>query len=71
MAKDRGSRPSEKRRRHGYRGYGSPLGRKGEDYGGSVHWGRGFSGIGSPGDSGSILPRAEMPSIAEIIRRDS
>lgn len=63
--------PAEKRRRHGYRGYGSPLARKGEHYGGSVHWGRGFSGIGSPGDSGPMLPRVEIPPPAEAIRKDS
>ncbi len=45
-----------KRRRRGYRGYGSPLGRSGEEYGGTVHWGRGFAGVGFPGESGALLP---------------
>ena len=65
------SKPPQKRHRHGYRGYGSPLARKGESYGGSVHWGRGFSGIGSPGDSGPMRPRAEIPPPAEAIRKGS
>ena len=47
-----------KTRRHGYRGYGSGFNR---GFGGAVHWGRGFSGIGSPGESSGItLPHAEM-----------
>jgi hypothetical protein len=33
-----------KRRSHGYRGYGS--GARGVGYGGAVHWGRGFGGVG-------------------------
>ncbi len=45
-----------KRRRHGYRGYGSPLRRDAEQFGGTVHWGRGFAGLGFPGESGSMLP---------------
>jgi len=48
-----------KSRRHGYRGYGSPLGRRGRDFGGAVHWGRGFGGLGFPGDDGGLLPAAE------------
>jgi hypothetical protein len=51
------SRAGTKRRRRGYRGYGSPLGRDAEQFGGAVHWGRGFAGIGFPGESGSMLPR--------------
>ena len=47
------SRPKGKRRRGGYRGYGSPL-RK--EQGGAVHWGRGFSGVGFPGEEGGLLP---------------
>jgi hypothetical protein len=55
------SQPSDrnrprKQRRHGYRGYGSSLGRGREDYGGAVHWGRGFGGLGFLGENGSALP---------------
>jgi hypothetical protein len=45
-----------KRRRHGYRGYGSPISRNGETYGGAVHWGRGFAGLGFAGEGGGALP---------------
>jgi hypothetical protein len=48
--------PPRKRRRHGYRGYGSPLGRGRDDYGGAVHWGRGFAGLGIAGAGSSALP---------------
>lgn len=48
--------PARKARRHGYRGYGSPLGQKGESYGGAVHWGRGFAGVGMAGEDASMLP---------------
>lgn len=57
--------PKTKSRRHGYRGYGSPL-RPTSD-GGAVHWGRGFSGVGFPGEEGSILPPA--PEVASGERR--
>jgi hypothetical protein len=43
-----------KRRRHGYRGYGSPLGRVREEHGGDFHWGLGFAGLGPTG--GGVLP---------------
>lgn len=45
-------------RRHAYRGYGSPLAR-GARFGGAVHWGGGFAGVGTfePGGEG-VLPRA-------------
>ena len=43
---------SEKRRRHGYRGYGSPLR---HEHAGSIHWGKGFGGIGSV-EAPSLLP---------------
>jgi hypothetical protein len=51
-----------KRRRHGYRGYGSPLARKGEGYGGAVHWGRGFAGVSIPAlpSSPPEIPTAEL-----------
>ena len=48
-----GGQRSAKRRRNGYRGYGSPLR---EDHCGVVHWGRGFAGVGFPGESGGLLP---------------
>ena len=44
-----GARSSRRYRKHGYRGYGSPLSRGSESYGGAVHWGRGFAGVGAPG----------------------
>lgn len=57
MAQKKGT-TGGKTRRHGYRGYGSGFNR---GFGGSVHWGRGFSGIGSPGEStGITLPHAGM-----------
>jgi hypothetical protein len=47
-----------KRRRHGYRGYGSPLR---EDLAGAIHWGRGFGGARFAGEgSGLLLPAAEI-----------
>jgi hypothetical protein len=42
-----------KRRRHGYRGYGSPLGRVRPDHDGDFHWGLGFAGLGP---AGGVLP---------------
>ncbi len=58
MAQKKGTPSLKARRRHGYRGYGSGFDR---GFGGSVHWGRGFSGIGSPGESGAMtLPHARM-----------
>jgi hypothetical protein len=58
MAQKKGTITATRRRRHGYRGYGSGFDR---GFGGAVHWGRGFSGIGSPGQSGAItLPQAGM-----------
>jgi hypothetical protein len=56
--------PSRRRnhhRRHGYRGYGSGFDRATEGYGGAVHWGRGFGGVGSPEWVGSTtLPQAGL-----------
>jgi hypothetical protein len=52
------NRPT-KRRRHGYRGYGSPLSRSRDAYGGAVHWGRGFAGLGFAGQGGGVLPSAD------------
>jgi BON domain-containing protein len=58
MPQKKGTPGAKTRRRHGYRGYGSGFDR---GFGGSVHWGRGFSGIGSPGESGAMtLPRSGM-----------
>ena len=49
-----------KRRRHGYRGYGSPLR---QNHSGIVHWGRGFGGAGFAGETvASTLPHAEILS---------
>jgi len=49
-----------KRRRHGYRGYGSPLGRAREEHGGDFHWGLGFAGLGTAGAGGGVLPHASL-----------
>ena len=58
MAQKKGTTGAKTRRRHGYRGYGSGFDR---GFGGAVHWGRGFSGIGSPGESSATtLPHAGM-----------
>jgi hypothetical protein len=46
-----------KRRRHGYRGYGSPLR---HEHAGTVHWGRGFAGVGFPEDVGILPPRPDL-----------
>jgi hypothetical protein len=46
-------------RTYGYRGYGSGLGRGTDSYGGTVHWGSGFGGVGVAGGYvGDPLPRA-------------
>ena len=45
--------PRTKSRRHGYRGYGSPLHK---EPGGAIHYPRGFTGVEFP-DQGPILPR--------------
>ena len=58
MAEKKETSRVKARRRHGYRGYGSGFDR---GFGGTVRWGRGFSGIGSPGESGAMtLPHAGM-----------
>ena len=44
----RGTKP--KARRHGYRGYGSAAAKASK--GGTVHWGKGFTGVEIP-DTGS------------------
>ena len=46
-------------RTYGYRGYGSGFGHGSNSYGGAVHWGRGFGGIGMVGGQiGETLPSA-------------
>lgn len=57
-----------KRRRHGYRGFGSPLHR---DRSGSIHWGRGFSGVGFPGEDGGALPRVAQDLRILSLREES
>lgn len=48
-------------RRHGYRGYGSGFDRGTGNYGGAVHWGRGFGGVGATqGYAGTTLPEAGL-----------
>jgi hypothetical protein len=46
-----------KRRRHGYRGFGSPLR---HEHTGAIHWGRGFTGVGFPEDGGILPPRPDL-----------
>jgi hypothetical protein len=46
-----------KRRRHGYRGYGSPLR---HEHAGAIHWGRGFAGVGFPEGGGILPPRQDL-----------
>ena len=55
-----GQRPqAPRRRKHGYRGYGSGFARGTEGYGGGVHWGQGFAGVGATGlSSPTVLPHA-------------
>jgi hypothetical protein len=51
--------PRSKSRRHGYRGYGSPLHKT---PGGTIHYPSGFTGVEIPA-TGRILPeRPELPS---------
>ena len=58
---------SKRRRTHGYRGYGSGYARGTDGYGGGVHWGRGFAGVGPmEGLSGSTLPHAAI--VPEVLR---
>ena len=47
-------------RRRGYRGYGSVLGRDSASYGGTVHWGRGFTGVQFPEMGGETLLAAGL-----------
>jgi hypothetical protein len=72
MASDRKRRSEsvEKRRRHGYRGYGSPLSRVREDHDGDFHWELGFAGLG-PGRRRRVLPHASVipTASAKISRR--
>ena len=55
------------RRTHGYRGYGSGFGRGTSQYGGAVHWGAGFGGIGVPASGGISFPAGGFftPEISE------
>ena len=46
-----------KRRRHGYRGYGSPLR---HEHTGAIHWGQGFGGVGVPEGGGLLPPRPDL-----------
>jgi hypothetical protein len=60
-------------RKHGYRGYGSASGT--EAFGGAIHWGTGFGGVGAPGayvserlpEAGIVTVRAE--SVAPLAPR--
>ena len=53
LSKARGS----KRRRHGYRGYGSPLR---HEHAGSIHWGTGFGGVGFARDGSLLTPQPDL-----------
>src|SRR5512135_2635906 len=56
-----GTRRKIRHRRYGYRGYGSGFDRGTKGYGGAVHWGQGFGGLGLPGWSGgTALPQAGL-----------
>ena len=58
--------PRHKSRRHGYRGYGSPLHK---EPGGLIHYPRGFTGVEFP-DTGSVVP--EKPEvISEDLREET
>jgi hypothetical protein len=48
---------SEKRHRHGYRGYGSPLR---HEHSGAIHWGQGFAGVSFPRDAGILPPQQDL-----------
>jgi hypothetical protein len=50
------SAPTRKRRRHGYRGYGSPLHK---EPGGVIHYPRGFTGVEFPGQGVDVPSRPE------------
>ena len=52
--------PSRKRRRHGYRGYGSPLARVRDEHGSEFQWGHGLGG------AAGVLPHASL--ISEDLR---
>jgi hypothetical protein len=52
-----------KRRRHGYRGFGSPLRHQQT---GEVHWGRGFGGVGVPEEGRALSLRPDI--ISEELR---
>lgn len=63
--KERDLKSAEKRphrthhRTYGYRGYGSGFGRGTDFYGGPIHWGSGFGGVGVYGGYGAeTLPHA-------------
>ena len=58
--------PRTKSRRHGYRGYGSPLHK---EPGGVIHYPRGFTGVEFP-DAGPVAPRrAEV--VSEELREEA
>lgn len=58
--KGRKTNSPRKHRTHGYRGYGSGFGRGTGQYGGAVHWGSGFGGVGAPSYGGATLPSADL-----------
>jgi len=61
-----GTSPGRKSRRHGYRGYGSPLHK---EPGGVIHYPRGFTGVEFP-DPGPVVPR-RADVISEELREES
>jgi hypothetical protein len=56
----------KRRRTHGYRGYGSGFARGTDQYGGGVHWGRGFAGVGAMEGLSGTLPHAAL--VPEVVR---
>lgn len=68
-----------KARKHGYRGYGSGIGKDPAAYGGRIHWGTGFAGVEPLSgkrdgllDSGLLtdLQKEEIPKSGETASRE-
>jgi hypothetical protein len=55
-----GATAKRKPRKHGYRGYGSPLGKNAASFGGRVHWGTGFTGVEPLTGSGDTLLKSGL-----------
>ncbi len=53
-------KPARKPRKHGYRGYGSGLGKDSASYGGRIHIGRGFAGVEPLTGAGDSLLKSDL-----------